>query len=502
MQLPLLRVKSIFKSGVEMKKVTVDWVPDKQSKEPVYQQIVDYISRKISNGDWAIGYYLPSERLLAEKFQVNRSTISVALDILKNYGIIDGKSGKGTVIVSNTWSLMISSNEANWGSYVNSGYFKENLPTIQEINKMEFQEGVVRLGTGELSPQLYPSQMMEDIFVKLSQSITSLNYLEPLGLLELREVLSERLKEKGIQCKPSEILITSGSLQALQLISVSILNQGSLVYTEAPSYIKSLQVFQSAGMKLEGINLDSEGIQYWKIAEDRKNKEEAILYTIPSFHNPTGIVMSAGRRRELFKFCTNNRVPVIEDDAYGDLWLEEEPPKPLKSMDEHGMIVYLGTISKVLAPGLRIGWLVGSESVVERLGDVKMQTDYGASSVSQWILKEILSNPHYDQYLKETRIELKKRRKLMISALEKHCKDLAMWDASKGGFYIWLDFKGDVSMEKLFHAALKEGILLNPGSIYDFRKNNALRLSYSYIDENDIMDSIEKLSDIVRTIRK
>jgi len=424
------------------------------------------------------------------------------LDILKSYGLIDGKGGKGTVIASNTWSLMISSSEANWGNYVKSGYFKENIPTIQEINNMEFKEGVVRLGTGELSPQLYPSKMMKDIFAKLSQTITSLNYLEPLGLLELREILSERLNKKGIQCKPSNILITSGSLQALQLISVSILKQGLSVYTEAPSYIKSLQVFQSAGMRLIGVNMDREGIQYWKIAREKKVKEDAILYIIPSFHNPTGIVMSAERRSDLFKFCIDNRLPVIEDDAYGDIWLEEEPPKPLKSLDEHGMIIYLGTISKVLAPGLRIGWIVASESIVNRLGDVKMQTDYGASSVSQWILKEILSNEYYEQYLKEMQIELKSRRDLMILALDKYFKELAVWEIPKGGFYIWLILKQNVSMEKLFQTALKQEILLNPGGIYDFKKNSALRLSYSYIDKKDIMDNIKKLSDAVRNLTK
>lgn len=481
--------------------VVLDWAPDKNSKAPMYRQIIDYISTKISSGDWTIGSILPSQRTLAEKFGVNRSTVVAALEELESFGIIKGEIGKGTQVISNTWSLLISSATPDWGNYLRYGIFKENMPTIQAINKMEFEEGIVRLGTGELSPKLYPSQMMEEIFIKLSQSIASLNYLEPLGLLELREILCERLKRKGIQSKPSNILITSGSLQALQLISVCMLKQGSSIYTEAPSYIKSLQVFQSVGMKLHGVNMDREGIQYWNIVSERKSGEDALLYTIPTFHNPTSIVMSATRRKELFKFCTDNRLPIIEDDAYGDIWIDEEPPKPLKSMDENGMIIYLGTISKALAPGLRIGWLVGSESVVDRLGDVKMQTDYGASSVAQWALKEILSSSYYDQYLEEMRRALKYRRDLMIAALEKYFKDLAVWEAPKGGFYIWLNFKEDVAMEKLFHSALKEGILLNPGSIYDFKKNNALRLSYSYIDETDIMKSIEKLSYVVRSLK-
>jgi len=485
----------------ENRSIALDWVPDKNSKTPLYKQIINHISTKVSSGDWTVGSILPPQRTLAEKFGVNRSTIVAALDELESFGILKGEIGKGIQVISNTWSLLISSAPPDWNNYIQSGSFKENMPTIQAINKIEFEEGIFRLGTGELSPKLYPSQMMKDIFIKLSQSITSLNYLEPLGLLELREILCERLKRKGIQCKPSNILITSGSLQALQLISVCMLKQGSSIYTETPSYIKSLQVFQSAGMRLLGVNMDRDGIQYWNIVSERKNGENSLLYTNPTFHNPTGIVMSATRRKELFKFCTDNRLPIIEDDAYGDIWIDEEPPKPLKSMDENGMIIYLGTISKALAPGLRIGWLVGSESVVNRLGDVKMQTDYGASSVSQWILREILSNESYEQYMEETRNVLKYRRDLMLSALEKYFKELAVWEVPKGGFYIWLNFKKDIAMDKLFHAALKEGILVNPGSIYDFRKNNALRLSYSYIEEKDIMVSIEKLSHIVERLK-
>lgn len=486
----------------EKKTVVIDWVPDKNSKVPMYKQIVNYISSKISSGDWTIGSILPPQRELAKIFGVNRSTVVAALEELESFGILKGETGKGTTVISNTWSLLFSSTTPDWGRYIHSGIFKENVPTIQAINKMEFEKGIIRLGTGELSPEFYPAKMVNDIFMKLSRSITSLNYLEPLGLLELREILCLRLKEKGIQCKPSNILITSGSLQALQLISVCMLKQGSLVYCEAPSYIKSLQVFQSMGMKLLGVNMDSEGFQYWNIGTERKYGEDALLYTIPSFHNPTGIVMSAARRKELFKFCSDNRLPIIEDDAYGDIWIDEEPPRPLKSMDENGMIIYLGTISKVLAPGLRIGWLVGSEAVVERLGDVKMQVDYGASSVSQWILKEILLNNYFDQYLDEVRRALKSRRNLMIEALEKYFSDLAVWNVPKGGFYIWLKLKKEIAMEKLFHLALKEGMLLNPGSIYDFKKNNALRLSYSYIYEKDIMSSIHKLSRIVGLLTK
>lgn len=486
--------------------ITIDWAPDKNGKEPVYQQIVNYISRKVSCGDWTIGSKLPSQRILAERFGVNRSTVVRALDELCSYGILEGTTGSGTTVTSNTWSLLMSTAPPDWGNYLKAGTFQENVPTIQVINKLEFEEGIIRLGTGELSPELFPGEMMRKIYQKLPDRIPSLNYLGPLGLPELRKALSEHLKKLGIDADPSCILITSGSLQALQLISVCMLKPGSIVYTEAPSYLKSLQVFPSAGMRLSGVPMDRDGILYWNIdgrtggkgAENAGDTENALLYTIPTFHNPTGILMSERRRQELFRFCTSNRLPIIEDNAYGELWFEEKPPKPLKTMDRHGMILYLGTISKTLAPGLRIGWLVGPESVVERLGDVKMQVDYGASSISQWALAELLSSGLYDEYLKELRRKLKQRRDYALSLLDAHFKDLARWEVPKGSFYIWLRLNAKIPVDQLFQLMLKERILINPGNVYDFGRNQAVRLSYSYASELQLKYGIETLAETVR----
>ena len=478
-----------------------DWSPNKNSKIPMYQQIIDYISSKISSGDWAIGSFLPTQRELAKKFDVNRSTIIYSLKELESNGIIQGKTGEGTKIISNIWSCLFSPSTPNWYEYLKTGTFKENISVIQTINRVEFKKDIVRVSTGELSPTLYPSELMKEIFLNLSNSAINLNYLEPLGLLELREVLCEKLKKRGIECTPSNILITSGSLQALQLISLCLIKTGAHIYAELPSYLNSLQLFQSSGAKLVNIEMDKEGIKYWNIPAKEIKKEKSILYTIPNFNNPTGTLMSKKRRESLLEFCKNNKIPIIEDDAYGELWIDEEPPAPLKSHDATGVIIYLGSISKSLAPGLRIGWIVAPESVISRLSDVKMQIDYGASSVSQWILKDLLCSSHYDGYLKNIRDELKIRRNLMLEALEKHFKDIAVWSVPKGAFYIWVILKKDICMDKLFHSLIKENILLNTGDIYGFNKNSAFRLSYSYLDKKDIEKSVKKISKIIKEIK-
>ncbi len=479
--------------------ITLDWKPDKQNKTPIYRQIVKYISDKIAAGDWVIGSRLPSQRAMAKAFEVNRSTIVSAMEELISYGILESDFGGGTKVASNTWSLRMSQ-PPDWNKYIASGPFGANLSTIQTINKMEFEPGYIRIGTGELSPELYPGKLISKIFRRMPERIPNLGYLGTLGLPELGQALSAWLKEsQGIDAKASNIMIASGSLQALQLVSVCMLKRGSDVYTEAPSYLKSLQIFQSAGMNLHGVPLDEEGLQYWNI-KDASN--ESLLYTIPTFHNPTGTVMSEKRRKEVMAFCQKQPMPILEDDAYGQLWLDEKPPASLKSRDKTGSVIYMGTISKTMAPGLRIGWVVGPEAVVYRLGDVKMQTDYGASSVSQWMMTELITSGDYDIYLEQLRRELRARRDNALATLDKYFKDLATWNKPKGGFYIWLRFDKRLPMDKIFTEALKAGILLNPGNVYDYAENHAIRLSYAYADPDDLARALTVLAEIIEKHQK
>lgn len=474
--------------------ITLNWKPDKQNKTPIYRQIVEYIADRIAEGDWVIGSRLPSQRAMAEAFGVNRSTIVTAMEELISYGIVESDFGGGTRVKSNTWSLLMSQ-PPDWNKYIQSGPFRSNLPTIQTINRLEFEPGYIRIGTGELSPELYPRTLVTKLFRRMPEKVPHLGYLGPLGLPELGRALSRWLKmHKDIDVRPSNIMVASGSLQALQLISVCMLRRGSTVYTEAPSYLKSLQVFQSAGMNLHGIPMDDEGIKYWNM----KNASiDSLLYTIPTHHNPTGIVMSESRRREVLSFCQSRRLPVLEDDAYGQLWFEEKPPKSLKACDATGNVIYLGTISKTMAPGLRIGWVVGPEAVVQRLGDAKMQTDYGASSVSQWIMTELIESGDYDIYVENLRKELKERRDNALAVLEKNFSHMAVWNKPSGGFYIWLRFHKKLPMDKIFTKALEKGVLLNPGNVYDYTENNALRISYAYASPSEMEKALTVLASIV-----
>ncbi|WZL73464.1 PLP-dependent aminotransferase family protein [Clostridiaceae bacterium 35-E11] len=483
-----------------MNVLTVDWKPDKQSELPLYKQIVEYIKGKIAKGDWPVGSQIPTQRILAQAFEVNRSTVVTALDELIAEGLLEGKGRRGTRIINNTWSLLASTPPPNWQSYIKAGIHRPNLPTIQEINRLEFESNIIRLGTGELSPELFPKDEMKEVLSYIPDRMESLGYEEPKGMMYLREQICIYLKKFGIYASPASILIVSGALQALQLIAIGLLQPGATVLLEKPSYLHSLHVFQSAGMRMMGVPLEDNGISIKEVAKYRKLKNPALLYTIPTFHNPTGIVVPEEKRHELLGVCEKEKLPIIEDDVYRELWIDAPPPQPLKALDQNGLVLYLGSMSKTLSPGLRIGWMVGPEPVIERLGDVKMQTDYGSSSLSQWAVAEWLSSGRYEQHLENVRKKLATRRAAASEALNKYFKDIATWKTPGGGFYIWLRFRTYLPMDKLFKKAWKSGILLNPGNVYDMDANQHLRISYSYASMKDLEYSLCRLAHIVREL--
>lgn len=458
------------------------------------------IKLKIKTGQWPLGYKLPTQRRLAEIYKVNRSTIVTVMEELMADGLVETKGRLGTFVINQSWALLASEQPRHWGEAVDHGLHQANQPIIQAINSLEFDPQYIRLGTGELSPSLYPKEEVEASLNRVGKKLTQLGYECPKGSLELRRALSKYLSTHGIETSPEGILIVSGSLQALQLISIGIMSPQAALFTEKPSYVKSLNTFQSVGIKLIGVKMDEEGINLKALAQSLSDHsaKEKVLYTIPTFQNPTGKVMGTGRREELLKFASKNGLAMIEDDAYRELWLDEIPPKPLKAMDPHGNVLYMGTVSKSLAAGLRIGWVVGTESVIERLGDIKMQLDYGASSVSQALVTDWLEGGIYQTYLEKLRGALRERRDLMLRILEVHFSDLCTWEKPAGGLYIWLKLKHQVPMGVFFKKALGEKILLNPGEIYDYDKNQYLRLSYAYALVEELEDALPRLALLLR----
>ena len=401
--------------------------------------------------------------------------------------------------------------------------FRKNLLT-------KLAAAMVMPGLRAFKAQLDPNKVGGTAFIGISRPVIKAHGSSNAEAIEnavgqaiqvaesgITEAIAAHMRATGVDCTASQVLVTSGALQALQMISVSLLPAGTTVYAESPSYIKSLQVFQSAGMHLEGVPMDDDGLNVQALrgllAEGeldtgrpaplnaRNRKGNAILYTIPTNHNPTGVTMSDKRRHELVELSVDSRLPIIEDGAYRDLYFEDDAPLPsLKALDETGMVITLGSASKSLAPGLRIGWLVAAEPIVQRLADVKMQMDYGASVLSQWTFARFLTNGMYDEYVAGLKRELRHRRDRALVTLQEKMDGLAHWNVPSGGFYIWMTFDRPIRMNRLFQLAAERGVLLNPGDIYDFAADNSLRLSYSYTTPEEFADAVDVLAAVAREL--
>ncbi|ETT56531.1 PLP-dependent aminotransferase family protein [Paenibacillus sp. FSL P4-0338] len=493
------------------------WKPDPASPLPLHGQISAHFLAKISTGAWPPGMRLAPQRELSRQLGVNRSTVVTALGQLTALGLIEGRRGGGTIVTGVRSTLPASGGSAgqsgeageaepserqrsgNWNDYVEEGIHYPNLPTIQDINRLEYKPGLIRLGTGEPAPGLLPGAAMNEVLAGLAQRILPpLSYEEPLGNPALRTAVSRLLARSGITAGPDSILITSGALQGLQLIALGLLPRGTSILLEKPSYLYSIHAFQSAGVKFSGLPMDERGLIPDQLAAEAVRSKAAMLYSIPSFHNPTGILMDAGRRRELMEVTGRLGLPILEDGAYQELWLDVPPPPPLKALDYEGRVLHLGTLSKAVSPGLRIGWIAGPEPVVRRLADIKMQSDYGASSLSQLAAASWLTGGYHEEHLQVLRSRLRARRSHMLELLQLHCTGLATWNVPSGGFYIWLSLHQAVPPRKLFTAALRAGLLLNTGDLYDRSDVRHLRLSYAYASAAELEQGIPLLAELIR----
>ncbi|MEJ8306267.1 PLP-dependent aminotransferase family protein [Saccharibacillus sacchari] len=454
----------------------MDWTLSKHSHRTLQAQIVARISERIETGDWAAGTRLPPQRELAARFGVNRSTVQAALDELKADGLLDTRRSSGVYVSGSAWNALLSRSQPNWQRHIRASVHRPNRHTIRLINESEPDPAFIRLGTGELAPDLLLAGQLEHSLRDLKLDPRMLGYSEPLGSLRLRLAICARLETLGIYAQPDNICIVSGALQALQLISVGLLEEGSAVFHEPASYLNSVHPFQSAGMRMLTFRHGS-GMR--ERLERAIRGRQSLLYAVPTLNNPTGRSWNAAERQSVYDVCSDLRIPIVEDDVYRDLLFEPGLP-PIKASDSSGQVLYLGSLSKSLSPGLRIGWIVAPSPVAARLADVKMQTDYGSSAFSQEIAAHWLESGLHAQNAARLRGELQARAAFAEAALRDILGEWTDWESPAGGFYIWLRFRQPIVEKSFFLRLLHRKVLINPGYIYESDDLHHMRLSFAY----------------------
>ncbi|MDQ6598766.1 PLP-dependent aminotransferase family protein [Bacillus salipaludis] len=478
----------------------MDWKPDRESKIPIYKQLADYIENGIADGTFPPDKPLPSERGLAKELGINRSTVISAYDELEANGLIDRNRGSGTTVSKDIWGIA-KKRIPSWNRYIEAGSFLPNLPVTQRIHKEMVEQNLINLASGELSQDLFPMTSLREITFNRS-FIGTLGYDHPQGNAILRQTLTNHVKQfRSIETNPSSILITSGAQQALHLVVQCLLKPGDGVAIANPSYHYNLPVFKSAGIKTYSLKMDKEGINPLDITTLYKKHRIRMIFMNPIYQNPTGTLMSEERRKKVLELSSEYGIPIVEDDPYSLTSFTGEKMQTLKSLDRNGNVLYISSLTKIVASGLRIGWIIGPKAVIERLSDAKQQVDYGHASYTQWIANDFLDSSDFEYHIKNLVKQLESRRNQIVVSLESILKDQVDFYIPNGGIHIWCRIKREVNENQLLEESIKRGVIYVPGLTMGSEKG-FVRFTFSREKEKDIHEGIKRFADALNAITK
>jgi DNA-binding transcriptional MocR family regulator len=476
----------------------MNWKPDRNVKKPIYKQLADFIESGISDGTFSPDEPLPSERVLAKELEVNRSTVVAAYDEMESKGLIKRTRGSGTTISKDIWGLT-KKRIPSWNRYIEAGSFLPNLPVNQRIRQEMTKHQLINLASGELAKDLFPMESLRTILSNRS-FIGSLGYDHPQGNITLRETITEHVrKDRNIHTNASSILITSGAQQAIHLVVQCLLKPGDSVILEDPSYHFTLPIFQSAGIKIYPLPVGNFGFNPDDLVALVKKHQIKMIFMNPAFQNPTGVSLDDHRKKFILDISSKYGIPIIEDDPYSLIPYTGEDVSSLKSMDTNGNVLYISSLSKIVASGLRIGWVIGPERVIERLSDAKQQIDFGHSSFTQWIANDFLNSKEFDVHIKNLRIQLEKRKSQIVNSLNVYLKNQVDFHIPEGGIHIWVKLNRDVNDTQLLEASIKRGIIYTPGYTLGSEKGY-VRFTYARENEEHIDEGIKRFADALKSL--
>ncbi len=320
----------------------------------------------------------------------------------------------------------------------------------------------------------------------------------------LAEAITAQERARGINCEPEQILVTNGAVHAIDLISRTFLEPGDPVFVEAPTFMAALGIFRNHGAEVTGIDLDSEGLRIDALATVLERRRDAgqplpkLLYTIPTFQNPTGTTMTRGRRDRLLELAAEYDFLILEDDAYDQLRYADDQVAPLAGLDETGRVLRVNTFSKTVAPGVRTGWVLGHPELLAELDRLRAG---GTNTFTRSILGWYCTEGPYEKNVAKLRARYAERRDHLLARLEERMPPAVEWTEPAGGFFVWVELPAGLDAEELLPAAAEEGVTYLPGELFfpDDRGHNCLRLSFSHASFEDLTRGIEALARTVKS---
>lgn len=387
---------------------------------------------------------------------------------------------------------------------------------IRELLKFTQQPEVISFAGGLPADDVFPIERFEEACQKVLEqnAFQALQYGQTEGYQPLREMIARHIARYGIKAQTENVLITTGSQQALDLIGKLLINPGDRILVEAPTYLGALQAFNLYGAEYLSVPCDEDGLRT-DLLETALRSGPKFMYVLPNFQNPGGTTLSADRRHALVLLADKYGIPIIEDDPYGQLRYEGKHLQPLVVLDREnvprdggytlGNVIYLSTFSKTLAPGLRLGWIVAPPEVIAKLVQLKQGTDLHTSTFTQIVAYEIARGNFLDEHVKKIRGIYRERRDVMLEALTQYFPSEVTWTRPKGGLFLWVTLPMGVDADELLHEALRQNVSFVPGDSffapnYQRRESSRhFRLNFSHARPKDIREGISRLGLAIKT---
>jgi 2-aminoadipate transaminase len=484
-----------------------------ESHIPLYVQLRDQLRALVHSGELRSGDRIPASRELASQLGVHRTTVANAYAELESEGLIQGHVGRGTYICGAPVRQFTPPPRSNGNG--NGGMRWESLFADERA-----EEGLSRLMpdvpadeiafvTARPSDEFFPVEEFRAccnaVLRNEGRRILQLGSTD--GYEPLKRVLIEMLRGEGLNVRSEQLLITGGCQQAIDLLCKAFLRPGDAVALENPGYPGAIAIFSGARVRslAVGVEIDARrnghtGLDVNALESVLMQNRVKFIFVTPDFHNPTGTTLPVAERRRLLEIAARYQVPVIEDHIYARLRLRGAPVPSLKSLDRTGNVIHIDSISKIAFPGLRVGWCIGPESVIERLRMVKQSTDLHTDQLSQAALAEFVRRGHLARHLTKMKKVYRGRLEALEAALEKHMPAETTWSQPEGGMSIWVTLPSGLDAGELLIHVRERGVHFVPGRYFYYQnpQPNTLRLGFAGLDEKRIERGVRTLAELLK----
>ena len=482
---------------------------DRNSRTPMYIQIRNQIRAMIFDGRLRPGSLLPPERKLAESLGVNRSTVLTAYRELKADGLVDSHVGRGTMVLSAMSEVSESYGEFDpplYNQFFSQLSERANDPLLRDLLVVANRKDIISFSAGISAIETDPVEALKGIEEEIvsQPNHEALKHTPTEGFWSLREAIADLMHKRGIGVTPDEILVLSGSQQGIDIAARVFIDPGDVVIVEEPSFFSALQIFSAVGARIIGVPVDDQGMRVDVLEQLLQRYRPKLIYTMPTYQNPSGVSMSLERRRRLLELAYRRKALVIEDDPYSEISFEGARKPYLKELDTYGYVIYLSTFSKILFPGIRIGWMAAPKPIIHQFTMIRQLQDLHANSISQWIVERFLRSGRYEAHVQRIREEYRIRRDIMLDALLEDPVPGLEWIKPTGGYYLWCKLpEGTPNMSLMVNAA-DRGVSYVPGTAFYLggKGGQYMRLNYTYPSREDIPKGIERLKEAITATLK